>query len=234
MQQVTIEDQDVNGVVLRLEPAPTIRGTAQVEGDPARRLMPAGVVLEPLGGMGEESSGQIQSDGTFAIPDVAPQTYRVMVERRPAGLYLKSLRLGDRDVSAEDRIDVTPGGGALALVFGNDPGTLEGTVQSAGPGPAPVIVTLAPDGRLTGRSDLVQTVDTEEPGGSFHLESVAPGDYKVFAWELADKDMAESPEFRGLCESKAAAITVHAGEHQTARLSTITAAEIEEARKKLR
>jgi protocatechuate 3,4-dioxygenase beta subunit len=235
MQQVTIEDRDVNGVVLRLEPAATVRGTAQVEEDPVRKLIPAGVVLEPLGRMWwEGASGNIQSDGTFAIPNVAPQTYRVMVERRPSRLYLKSMRLSDQDVSAEGRIDVTPGGGLLALVFGNDPGTVEGTVQSAGPGPAPVIVTLAPDGRLAGRYDLVQTVDTKEPGGSFRLENVAPGDYKVFAWELADEFMAESPEFRNLFESKAAAITVHAGEHQMARLTTITAAEIEEAGKKLR
>jgi hypothetical protein len=234
MQQVTIEDRDVNGVLLRLEPAATVRGTAQVEGDPARKLQLARVVLEPLGGMGEEARGQIQSDGTFAIPDVAPQTYRVMADRRPSGLYLKSMRLGDQDVSADGRIDVTPGGGVLALVFGNDSGTVEGTVQSAGPGPAPVIVTLAPAGPLAGRCDLVQTVDTQEPGASFRLDNVAPGDYKVFAWELADEFMAESPEFRSLFESKAAAIAVHAGEHQTVRLSTITAAEIEEARRKLR
>jgi hypothetical protein len=77
-------------------------------------------------------------------------------------------------------------------------------------------------------------VDTQEPGASFRLDNVAPGDYKVFAWELADEFMAESPEFRSLFESKAAAIAVHAGEHQTVRLSTITAAEIEEARRKLR
>ncbi len=229
MQQVTIEDRDVNGVVLRLEPAATVRGTAQVEGDPTRTLVPADVILEPFGG-----SGQVQSDGTFAIPNVTPRTYWVMVDHRPTGLYLKSMRLGDQDVSAEGRIDVTPGDGVLALVFGNDPGTVEGTVQSAGPGPAPVIVTLAPDGPLAGRCDLVQTVDTKEPGGSFRLENVAPGDYKVFAWELADEFMAESREFRSVFESKAAVIAVHAGEHQTARLTTITAAEIEEAGKKLR
>ena len=234
MQQVTIEDRDVNGVILRLAPAATVRGTAQVDADPTRKLVPTGVVLEPLGVVLVGGSGQVQSDGTFAIPNMTPQAYRVTVDHRPTGLYLKSMRWGDQDVSAEGRIDVTPGGGVLALVFGNDPGTVEGTVQSAGPGPAPVIVTLAPDGPLAGRYDLVQTVDTKEPGGSFRLENVAPGDYKVFAWELADEFMAESSEFRGLFESKATAIAVHAGEHQTARLSTITAAEIEEARKKLR
>lgn len=234
MQQVTIEDRDVNDVIFRLEPAATVRGTAQVEGDPARKLQPVGVVLESLGGMWEAGNGQVQSDGTFAIPNVAPQTYRVTVEHRPMGLYLKSMRWGDQDLSAEGRIDVTPGGGVLALVFGNDSGTVEGTVQSAGPGPAPITVTLAPNGRLAGRFDLVQTVDTQEPGASFRLENVAPGDYKVFAWELADEDMAESPEFRNLFESKATATAVHAGEHQTVRLTTITAAEVEEARKKLR
>jgi protocatechuate 3,4-dioxygenase beta subunit len=234
MQQVTIEDRDVNGVVLRLEPAATVRGTAQVEGDPTRTLVPADVILEPLEGMPERAPGQIQSDGTFSIPNVTPRTYRVMMDHRPAGLYLKSMRLGDQDVSAEGRIDVTPGGGVLTLVFGNDPGTVDGTVQSAGPGPAPVIVTLAPDGRLAGRYDLVQTVDTYEPSGRFRLENVAPGDYKVLAWELADEFMAESPEFRNLFESKATAIAVRAGEHQTVRLNTITAAEIEEAGKKLR
>ena len=95
------------------------------------------------------------------------------------------------------------------------------------------MVTLAPAGPLAARMDLVETVDTASDG-SFKIESVAPGDYKVFAWELAEQDLAEYPDFRKLLESKAASVTVRAGESQSVPLTVITAAEVEQARRKLR
>jgi hypothetical protein len=80
--------------------------------------------------------------------------------------------------------------------------------------------------------DLVTTIETNE--GRFTAAGMAPGEYKVWAWELVEEELAGYAEFRKLLEGKAAAVTVRAGEAQTVDLKAITATEVAEARGKLR
>jgi hypothetical protein len=231
-QQVTVTDHDIEGLVFRLEPLAELQGMVTAEDGAAGKLAGAQVALEPLGGIGETLHDAIKEDGRFAVANVAAQAYRVRVDRLNPALYLKSVRLGDRDASDDGRIDVTGGGAPLTLVVSGDSGRVTGVVRSAGPGPAPIVVTLAPDGRLAERVDLVKTIETND--GRFTAAGVAPGEYKVWAWELVEEELAGYAEFRKLLESKAAAVTVRPGEAQTIELKAITAAEIAEARGKLR
>jgi hypothetical protein len=233
VREVSISDRDVDGLVFRLDPALTMQGMAVAEGAAAAKLAGTRVTLEPLGGFGETERAQIAADGSFTFANLAPQAYRVMVDRRSAGLYVKSLRLGNQDAAGDGRIDVAPGVAPLTLTFASDGGTVSGSVQSAGPGPAPLEVTLAPAGNRAGRADLVTTVEVEADG-SFTIGSVAPGEYKVYAWELPDEALAEYPEFRKVLESKSAAVTVGAGERLQVHLTAITAEEMRQARSQLR
>jgi hypothetical protein len=231
-QPVTVADRDIEGLVLRLEPLAALQGAVTAEDGAAGKLAGAQVALEPLGGIGETLRDAIKEDGRFGVASVAAQSYRVRVDRLNPALYLKSVRLGDRDASDDARIEVAGGGAALTLVVSGDSGRVTGMVRSAGPGPAPIVVTLAPQGRLAERVDLVKTVETD--AGRFTAAGLAPGDYKVWAWELVEEELAGYAEFRKLLESKAVAVTVRAGEAQTVELKAITAAEVAEARGKLR
>jgi protocatechuate 3,4-dioxygenase beta subunit len=222
-QEMVVGDRDVNDLAIRLAPGITVQGTASA-------VQGAQVTLEPIGGGYGTARGVVQDDGTFAIADVAPHAYRVSVERRGMSAYLKSVRCGSQDGSDTAIVDIAPGA-PLTLEFASDGGSVEGAVQSAGPGPAPVVVTAAPAGRRAGRMDLLKTVDTDS--GAFRLEGLAPGDYKLFAWELKEEGLAEYAPFRQLLDSQATAVTVHADERQSVRLSVITAAEVEQARRKL-
>jgi hypothetical protein len=232
-QQVTIADRDVEGLVFRLEPLPVLQGMVTAEGAAADKQRGARVNLEPLGGLGELLRVDTTEDGRFAVPDMPLQAYRVTVDRLGAGLYLKSVRLGEQDVTESGRIEMTAGAGVLSLVLAGDGGRVAGTVQAAGPGPAPVVVTLAPVGRLAERIDLIRTEDTD--AGRFEVQGVAPGEYKIWAWELADEELAGYAEFRKLLEGKATAVTVRAGEATASvALQVIPAAEVAEARGRLK
>jgi hypothetical protein len=232
-REVALDDHDVDGVVFRLEPAAMLQGTIVAEGPAAPKLPGTRAFLEPIGGFGEEDRFDIAGDGKFSVANLIPQTYRLMVDHRREGLYLKSLHLGAHDVTSEGHIEVAAGAGPLALTFASDAGSVEGSVQSAGPGTVWIEVTLAPAGALEQRMDLIETVYAQQDG-SFRFKCVAPGEYKVFAWELADDSLAEYPGFRKILESKAGSVTVHAAEKQTVGLKVITAAEIQEARRQLR
>jgi len=225
-QTVVVSDRDVDGVVFRLEPLLTVRGTAREAAEGTR------VVLEPVAGIGWMTTATVAADGSFTLAGVAPQQYTVQVDAGKPDAYVKSIEWGSQDVSDSGRIDVAGEGAALALVFGTDGGTVEGRVRSSAPAAAPLFVTLAPEGRYAVRFDLLRTVSAD--GGVFSITGVAPGDYKLFAWELADQAVAESPEFRALLESKAVRVTVRAGDRRAVQADVITDEEASAARMKLR
>jgi hypothetical protein len=56
-------------------------------------------------------------------------------------------------------------------------------------------ITLAPDGPLSNRTDLIRTIFTN---GEFKLTDLAPGSYRIFAWEKFEFELAQSPEFLSL------------------------------------
>ena len=231
-QEAVITDHDADGLVLRLELPLQVTGTAVVEQGTPDAMKNLRVMLEPVSGMMSTQIGVVQEDGGFRIPNIAAgQEYRVWMERQPKGTYLKSARVGTQDATAEAHVEMAPGA-PLALVFGADGGRVRGAVQGAQPGSGSLMVTLAPSGGLSGRMDLVQTVDTES--GAFTIEGVPPGEYKLFAWELEDEAIAGFPEFRALLEASAQRLTVRSGETQSASPTKITAAEVREAIRKLR
>ena len=232
VQDIVITDRDKDGIALRLDPAASLQGAAIAEGQAADKLPGARITLQPIGGFGSEARAEIAPDGSFSFTDLIPQNYRVLVNRRP-GLYLKSIRLGNQDASADGVINAVAGAGPIALAFASDAGSIEGTVPPSAPGPADVVVTIAPSGPLADRQDLLRS-EYVNSDGTFKIENVAPGDYQVFAWEVADESITEYPGFRALLENKAAKVTVRPGEAPAVTLTLITAAQFDEARRKLR
>jgi hypothetical protein len=228
-RQVTVADRDLEDLAMRVDPALSITGTVLVEEGSLDQLRVAAIVLEPARRFGTQATAPIAVDGTFTIPNVAPSSYHVLIERAPK-LYMKSARFGSVDISADGVLDATSGGGPLNLVLRGDTGQLTGTARPA-PTWLPMRITIAPE---SGRIDLLRTFEPYDSGGGFHADGLAPGDYKVFAWQTADEALVDSAEFRALLESKATHITISAGAKTSVEVQTVTAAEIAEARGRLR
>ena len=77
-------------------------------------------------------------------------------------------------------------------------------------------VALLPNVR--GRFDLVRTATTD-PSGRFRLDRVAPGDYKVFAWnEVSDGDW-QDPDVMRAYEERGTPIRVGDGTTERVRLT---------------
>jgi hypothetical protein len=228
VKEVTVANRDVDGVVFHIEPAINIEGT--VEGIPNPEAV--GIWTQPVGSSSEHRTA-VRAGGGFTLPDLLPQPYRISA-RPPDGIYLKSIRFGPRDVSATGVIDITPGAGPLTLTVASDPGIVTGTAAAATPGDAPVHVVIAPTRTYEGRLDWIQYVQIDSPDGSFELDDVPPGDYRLLACETSDVDLAQSPEFRKAFEDRSEAITIHSKQKQSVRLKVIPAADVEEVRRRLR
>jgi hypothetical protein len=82
----------------------------------------------------------------------------------------------------------------LNVVLSNKGGQIDGTVFDSKRQPvAGIQAVLVPDAQRD-RADLFRTATTDR-SGHFSLRGIAPGDYKVFAWEAIEPFGYYGPEF---------------------------------------
>jgi protocatechuate 3,4-dioxygenase beta subunit len=231
-QPVSVSDQDVNGVVLTLAPALEISGGLQVEGKQLDKQLRSLLTLQPVTKAAPATRVSPESDGTFVLHNLAPEVYELSVTVFP-GTYLKAIKLGDQDITGT-LLDLTKyDGGSLKLLLGTDGGKLDGTVQDQNGDPASgVLITIAPPEGYESRHDSFRQTLTDEKG-DFHAADLAPGDYKVFAWQQADESLVQAAEFRKLFQSKAASVSIAANGHASVQLKIIPATDIEKEKSRL-
>jgi hypothetical protein len=236
-KSINVGDQDVDGVLLTLAPGFDVSGSIQVEGTAAAvapspdgtqkapQPMRVQIMLQQLERIGQSPRAPVENDGTFVLHNVAAGVYQLTVMGGP-GKYLKTIRFGDREVPSAE-IDLTQqSGGSLNLVFGTDGGQIDGTVQNKnGDAAAGIFVTVTPREEYEGRRDLFKQATTDQ-SGHFHVADVAPGNYKVFAWEEFDWMTMQSPEVRKIFESKAASVAIGANGRESILLKTISAEDV--------
>ena len=215
--------------VVPLEVAGNLEGVRAVLGKGAQ--VKAGMVMEGGGRVKPERfqvfltvNGQsgyfLEAEGDqFATQNnVAPDRYEVQVERLAAGTYVKSIRSGDTDV-LNDGLTIAPGGTVqFEITLASDAAKVEGTVtnQSDQPGPGATVV-LVPEPKFRARGDLFKTATTDQYG-HFEFATVAPGEYKVFAWDDVEPGIWNDPEFLKEHEKKGAAVTAGAKGHATVQV----------------
>jgi hypothetical protein len=220
-QVVEVVNSDVD-VTLTLRPELTIDGIVQVEAGARVAVDGVRVKLE-----GDEPSNNREAaakpDGTFTIQHVQQTAYQVRVTI-PAGGYLKSLRLGKR-ILASPRIDLAQAAGALSIAVGGDGGKLEGTVMSVQGAPIEgAAVVAVPDGPLRDWADLARSAVAGREG-KFEVRDLAPGDYRVFAWEDAEPGAPLDADFRKPFEKQAASVRMAANGRETIQLKAISVVE---------
>jgi hypothetical protein len=215
---VDIVNSDVDGVDLSFAPGSEISGSVKLAGTAAAALDSLRVTLLP-NDEGQQLDSRVKADGTFSIPNVFPGAYRIGVEPVET-VYPKSIRMGDREL-ADRQVEVTSGGGGLAIVVAGDFGKVQGMVTDAGGNPAAVHnVTLIPDQSKADWASLFKSTLTDTRG-RFAIGGVAPGRYTVFAWQDAPPGAPQNAEFRKPFEQLGQEITVEPASVQTLELKAI-------------
>ncbi len=227
-RRVEVGASNVEGIELTLQSGFEIKGVLRLQGesDPKVSLQGLSVFLRPLemspmmGGGG----GSVRADGTFVIKGVLEGDYRVGVSRLPQNGYLKAAKLGDTEV-LEKGISITEGSAAAALelVISTAAGTVTGVVlddkKSSVSGASAVLVPES--GRRT-QTDLFKMAVADQ-NGHFSISGVAPGDYKLFAWDQVEMGAYQDPEFLKPFESKGKAVTIRENGSETVELPMLAA-----------
>jgi hypothetical protein len=179
------------------------------------RLTPTDEV--PIG----NAQAQVQADGSFTLTGVPAMSYKLNVGGVTGG-YAISGRYGNVEV-LNNGMQVEPGqtGSTLSIQIGFQPGTVTGDVTDgkAQPFQAATCV-LVPNAR--NRTDLYKTAASDQ-NGKFNLTNVAPGDYKLFAWESIPSGAYFDAAYLRPFEDKGKPITIGKGASQPAQLNVISA-----------
>jgi hypothetical protein len=210
--KVVIVNSDIDGFVWTLTPSPVIAGRIRVDGDPRDHQelnLPENLDIrlfrpdEPGNfhgdGLGTHPVSLSAKRGAFTLSGIADGEFRVTMPDLPRGFYLKEARLDGVDVLR------APGplkAGTMELVVSSRGGQIDGIVLDDRSRPRPYVqVVLVPNGSHD-RFELFKSATTDK-SGRFSLGAIAPGDYKLFAWEALelyswlDPDVLKHYEGRG-------------------------------------
>jgi hypothetical protein len=158
---------------------------------------------------------RVARDGSFAFANVAAGEYAVSFSGLPQDAYIED---------APDSLQVEPGASPkpIRMSLGLQGGTITGAVHdSAGQSRFGVQVVAIPD-----RADApaVQSrIVTSAPDGSFTLRGLAPGSYKLFAWEVVEPNAYLDPAFVKNYDASAVHLSVPANRTVFADLLMISA-----------
>jgi Carboxypeptidase regulatory-like domain len=224
-EDVVVGGADVDGVNVTFLPALDVTGKVVWEGTPTGKFEGMRVRLGPPAGTrgGAIPLAPLQEDGTFVLHDVPPQVFELMING-PASSYLKSVQVGGKAVDGRE-VDFTKGGNTLTVVLASDFGGVDGTVKDEKGAPAArVRVTAIPVGRNLGRMDDSRFAFTDEKG-RFEIKKLAPGDYKMFAWDKVVVGAPQDTEFRKPYEEQGLELRLESNGHKTTDLTVIHVAD---------
>lgn len=201
---IVVNDGDVTGLRVILQPALTVAGRVVVEG--SRSPVPEGlqVVLHADADLPmAPPQATVAPDGSFLLKNVPPGRYHVSVNGLPPEAYLEAMQLGGREVLGKP-LEIESAEERLLLVVDQRGAQVAGTVRDqAQRTVAGATVILVPEGDLRNVA-LFYRVATADDNGMFLLRGIRPGRYRLLAWREIepgswfDQDLLRSVEASGV------------------------------------
>ena len=198
MVEVDVGSTDINGLELRPVPPMDVGGSLRIAGETTIKPSQVSVSLDgPSAGRNATSEATIRDDGSLLFHQVSAGKYRVTLGRLQNTLYIKSIQWGTQDITdlPLDLLGGVPPRTELAIVLGTDSGQIEGIVSTENSAPADsAMVTLVPTGGH--RSRPFYKTATADNAGHFIIRAIAPGSYKLYAWDKVDPNaVMYDPDF---------------------------------------
>jgi hypothetical protein len=218
--RLEVGQSNIEGLNLAVRPGVEIQGQFYADGSPPQNFQMDRVRVSltaqenlPLGNV----NAQVDATGRFVLNNVPAMTYRVNVQGLPAGTYVIAGRFGSADALAAPLQVDQPA--PLSLQIGFTPGQIAGVVtDNAGQPFSGAITVLLPAAR--NRQDLFRNV-TSDASGRFTFTGIAPGDYKLIAWEDIPQGAYLNADYVAPFEDRAQSINVGRSSAATVQVRVI-------------
>jgi len=226
---VDVDDRDVRNVSIAIGPPAVLKGAVRTAGGAA--LPPnLRISLTPVGGSSRVAlytlvstrGTPVEANGSFAVSSVPPGRFRIgAVSGLPPEFYIADVRQNamsvfDAGFDVESRAP-----DPIEIVISSGAGTVDGVVED---GPmktvSGAVVALVPEAKRFENRALFATA-TSDSSGRFVFRGVAPGTYRLFAWESTPPNAYQNADFIRKYEDKAQIVHVGQGGTASARLPVI-------------
>lgn len=145
--------------------------------------------------------------GVYVFRSVLEGKYFLTVAPLPANGYVADIKAGGTSVF-DSGVDLSSQTGEIQVSVNTNGGKVQGNVLDAAQKPiAQARVVLVPRESRRQNMQLYKT-STADNSGHFLMNGIAPGDYKLFAWEAVPNGAWMNPEFLAPYESRGLAVTV--------------------------
>ena len=201
-----------------------VDGNSPAAGTPDLSSYFVSLQSEPAVNSARLTYAAVARDGTFDIQSLMGWDYRVSLRTPEPDTYVQSIRLGSADVlSSGFRLENQPDAD-LEIVIRRDSGAVAGVMSTAAaaarsPGD-PMRVVLVPDSGQRFRPDSYRVVALNQKG-EFEMAGIAPGTYKLFAWQEVTDGAWSDPQFLRLYEDQGTPVCVSSGETAFATIKPI-------------
>ena len=218
-RDLELADKEVPELHIVLQ-ANSIDGRVIMErGEP---VLQNGTVLLFVEGDGTALGTGLQPDGTFSLPYASTGRLYLELTGLADNFFLRSARVGNKDVSREGLSLDERGADSLEVVIGSEGATVAGIVTDDHQTPVMgARVVLMPDGEHRDRPDLVKAVTTDR-SGQFAIRGAMPGNYKIFCWDDLEPNIYFDPSFIQQYESQGKALHLNANDSITVNLRPIS------------
>jgi hypothetical protein len=167
---------------------------------------------------------KVEQDGSFTIPVIPEGHYRLQVSFTSLATtsYIADIRQGAASIFDTGVTVGTEAGNPIEVLVNTNGGTIEGNVRTTGRNPLPrATVVLVPPLSRRQNSALYRIVQSDAQG-RFVITGVAPGSWKLFAWESVQPGAYQNPEFMKTREARGTSVTVTAGIRSNADVTLIS------------
>jgi protocatechuate 3,4-dioxygenase beta subunit len=223
---VDVGSSDVTNILITMVDPVPVTGTVKVEGQQAQSTQSQTMSLsltpvEYIPGLPGGGATARVSQGAFKMAAVTPDNYYVVFGGLPEGSYVKSVRMNGQE-AIEKGIDLTSARGAVVLdvTLSTNGGSVEGTVVEDGKAAPGSYLMLLADPIRPGQPYLNRS-STSDQDGKFTIKGLAPGDYKLYAFEESQPEIAQDLTLIKPFESKAAKVKVSESSTERAELKVL-------------
>lgn len=213
----TLGSTDVENLELRPAPPVEVTGHVRFEGPVNEKVVSASLLLN--GKLSRSHlTAKIQKDGKFTVSRLGPDVYRLALNSG-AEAFITEARWGSID-ALNSGLDLSPGSSAsdVSVVISSDVATLEGTVQNDKQEPLATGLVVLRATPTNGESYLNSNFNAVkvDRSGKFSIAGIAPGHYRILAWEDVDEGTARyDPMFFRQMMAQGQALDIVAGERKS-------------------
>lgn len=212
---VDVGSSDVENVAVSMESGFALAGTARIDSQSQQSANKPnfGINLRPSDPHNPAGQARWETDRTsFVFADMLPGSYRLDATPPPP-YYLKSATLAGQDI-LNGEFTLAPGAGPIEMVLADDGGSIEGDVVDGDGQPTSGGVMAV----RSGKAAIVMA----SVNGHFKLQNLAPGEYKVYAWDDTSQVPYAEDDWMKRYAGSGADVTISSGQSSQIKLTLQT------------